>query len=241
MEQSTKVGIVCPCSIEYNKCKKILGLNNEKQVSGRKISLINKNNLEIYAIQAGVGKINSASATQLIIDEYNIDFVFDVGTSGSLSREINLYDIICCETAFEYDISLLNRNNLKMTENLILNTVIKNGTKKQKFKHFINKMENKKIYIKVGNIASGEKNVKENSFREKLKSKLNAIACNWETSAILRTSELNNKSSLSFRVITDFADDKMVKDFDKNWNQATEILFIVLKSFLFNNWLNHFK
>jgi hypothetical protein len=33
-----KVGIVCPCDIEYAKCKGILKLSNESELSGRLIS-----------------------------------------------------------------------------------------------------------------------------------------------------------------------------------------------------------
>jgi len=34
-----KVGIICPCNIEYQSCKEILKLNNETELAGRLISL----------------------------------------------------------------------------------------------------------------------------------------------------------------------------------------------------------
>jgi hypothetical protein len=33
-----KVGIICPCDIEYQSCKEILNLHNETELAGRLIS-----------------------------------------------------------------------------------------------------------------------------------------------------------------------------------------------------------
>ncbi|MBU4510331.1 hypothetical protein KJ830_04700 [bacterium] len=33
-----KVGIICPCNIEYQSCKEILKLHNETELAGRLIS-----------------------------------------------------------------------------------------------------------------------------------------------------------------------------------------------------------
>jgi len=80
-----KVGIICPCSIEYQNCKEILNLHNETELAGRLISSRREKDIEVIAVQAGPGKIQCASATQLIIDRFEPDFIFDVGASGSLS------------------------------------------------------------------------------------------------------------------------------------------------------------
>jgi len=64
-----KVGIICPCDIEYQSCKEILKLHNETELAGRLISSRRGKDVEVIAIKAGPGKIQCASATQLIIDK----------------------------------------------------------------------------------------------------------------------------------------------------------------------------
>ena len=82
----TKIGVICPLGDEYNSCKEILDLKNDSEISGRIFSERKENNIEIYAVKAGIGKINCSSATQLVIDKFRLDFVIDVGVAGSLAE-----------------------------------------------------------------------------------------------------------------------------------------------------------
>ena len=91
-----KIGIICPLDVEYSACKKTLGLKNESEIAGRIISERKENNIEVYAVKAGVGKINCSSAAQLAIDKFNTDFVIDTGVAGSLTEDLNIFDIFCC-------------------------------------------------------------------------------------------------------------------------------------------------
>ena len=97
----TKIGIICPLDDEYNACKEILGLKNESEVSGRIVSEKKEDNIEVYAVKAGVGKINCSSATQLVIDKFNPDFVMDVGVAGSLTKDLDIFDIVCAEHCYD--------------------------------------------------------------------------------------------------------------------------------------------
>ena len=118
-----RIGIICPCDIEYQSCKEILKLHNETELAGRLISSRREKDVEVIAIKAGPGKIQCASATQLIIDKFEPDFVFDVGASGSLSVDVNLYDIVCGEHSFEYDVCPTDKL-AKMPDDLKTSTVL---------------------------------------------------------------------------------------------------------------------
>jgi len=94
------------------------------------------------------------------------------------------------------------------------------------------------IKIKIGNIASGEKDVDNKELRQELHEKLNAMACNWETSSVLKTAQLNGTKSFSFRVITDNADEDMNDDYNANNVKALEVMFPILNKFIFEGWIN---
>ena len=233
-----KVGIICPCNIEYQSCKEILNLHNETELAGRLISSRKEKDVEVIAVQAGPGKIQCASATQLIIDKFNPNFVFDVGASGSLSDEVNLYNIVCAEHSYEYDVCLSDEL-AKIPDDLKTRTVLNKVSSKEVLKEFSNwTKENMGTIIKVGNIASGEKNVDNKELRQELHNKLGAIACNWETSAVLKTAQLNGIKSFSFRVITDNANEEMEDNLNANWGKVLEIMFKALNKFIFEGWVN---
>ena len=233
-----KVGIICPCKEEYQSCKKILKLDNKTELAGRSISSRRDKDVEVIAIQAGAGKIHCASATQLIIDKFQPDFILDVGAAGSLSEKLSINDIVCAEYSFEYDVCTSEELS-KMTDDLKTSTVLNKASSQEALKEFSNWVEkNMGSIIKVGDIASGEKDVDSKELSQKLHEKLNAIACNWETSSVLKTAQLNGTKSLSFRVITDNADEKMNDDYNANNKKALEIMFPVLNKFIFEGWIN---
>ena len=233
-----KVGIICPCKDEYQSCKKILKLNNETELAGRLISSRREKDVEVIAIEAGAGKIHCASATQLIIDKFQPDFIFDIGAAGSLSEKLSINDIVCAEHSFEYDVCP-GDDLTKMPDDLKTSTVLNKASSKEVLKEFSNwARETMGSIIKIGNIASGEKDVDSKELRRELHEKLNAIACNWETSSVLKTAQLNEIKSLSFRVITDNADEHMNDDYEENNKNALEIMFPVMAKFLFEGWIN---
>lgn len=233
-----KVGIICPCNIEYQSCKEILKLNNDTKLAGRLILSRREKDVEVIAIQAGVGKICGASATQLIIEKFDPDFIFDVGASGSLSENLSINDIVCGEYSFEYDVCP-GEDLTKMPDDLKTSTVLNKVSSKEVLKEFSNwARENMGTIIKFGNITSGEKDVNNKELRQELHNKLDAIACNWETSAVLKIAQLNRIKSFSFRVITDNADEEMENDLNANWGKALEIMYKALKKFIFDGWIN---
>ena len=233
-----KVGIICPCNIEYQSCKEILKLHNETELAGRLISSRKEKDVEAIAIQAGAGKIGCASASQLIIDKFEPDFLFDVGASGSLSEKLSINDIVCAEHSFEYDICP-GDDLTKMPDDLKTSTVLNKISSKKVLKEFSNwARETMGSTIKIGNVASGEKDVNSKELRRELHEKLNVIACNWETSSVLKTAQLNGIKSFSFRVITDNADECMDENYKANNKKALEIMFPVLKIFIFEGWIN---
>jgi len=233
-----KVGIICPGDDEYLICKKILKLDNETELAGRLISARREKDIETIVVKAGEGKICCASATQLIIDKYQPDFIFDIGASGSLTEKININDIVCCENSFEYNVDT-GEELVKTPDDFITSTVFNKKSSKEVLMEFSNWIkETMGTIIKVGNIASGEKDVDNKELSQKLHEKFNAIACNWETSSVLKTAQLNGIKSFSFRVITDNADEHMIEIYDSNRKKALEIMFPVLNIFIFEGWIN---
>ena len=233
-----KIGIICPCDDEYQSCKERLKLHNETELAGRLISSRREKDVEVIAIKAGAGKIHCASATQLIIDKFKPDFILDVGAAGSLSEKLSINDIVCAEYSFEYDVCTSEELS-KMPDDLKTSTVLNKVSSQEVIKEFSKWAKGTMgTTIKIGNIASGEKDVNNKELRRELHEKLNAIACNWETSSVLKTAQLNGIKSFSFRVITDNADEDMNDDYNANNKKALEIMFPVLDKFIFEGWIN---
>jgi adenosylhomocysteine nucleosidase len=196
-----KIGIICPLDDEYNACKEILGLQNESEISGRIISERKEDNLEVYAVKAGVGKINCSSATQLVIDKFHPDFVIDAGVAGSLTNDVNINDIVCAKHSYEYDPCSGKELGKIPSRDDESCTIISDPLYKKTFLEFSNHIQDTMaINIRIGNVACDEKDVKNRQLRQKLHEKFNGLVCNWETSAVLSVANLNKVKAFSFRV-----------------------------------------
>jgi nucleoside phosphorylase len=64
----------------------------------------------------------------------------------------------------------------------------------------------------------------------------NAIACNWETAAVLKTAALNRISSVSLRAITDTADREALHDYRNNLNRSLDMLSQLLRLLISDGW-----
>lgn len=232
-------GIICPVPIEYQTCRDSLRLKSEVESRGRLISSRLAKGINVVAVEAGPGKIQSASATQFIIDQFKPDIIVDVGAAGSLSPRVSIFDIVCGEFAYEYDIYPLDEFS-RFADDLTTCTILLDLSEDaQNILHqFAERIKREKsIGFVIGNIASGERVVNKKAVREELHTAFQAIACNWETSAVLKTAQLNGVKAISFRVITDRAGEEMSKELKANWKRSLMILFPVVEEFLFGGWL----
>jgi len=95
----------------------------------------------------------------------------------------------------------------------------------------------KSVRFTIGTIASGERNVDNAMMRRDLSSAFRAVACTWETAAVLKTARLNDTKALALRVITDNAGEDMAQELSANWREALAVLYAVLDELLSGGWL----
>ena len=60
-------------------------------------------NKDCILVQCGVGKVNSARTTQILIDNFNVDIIINVGSAGGISSNLNVEDIVIGDKLVQYD------------------------------------------------------------------------------------------------------------------------------------------
>ena len=154
----------------------------------------------------------------------------DVGAAGSLSDNLDISTIIAGLCSYEYDVYPISELT-DIPENIISKTVFTEDEDQEIIDNFISK-EGYEEQVILGNIACGEEDVDNTVFRDLLQMRLDAHCCNWESSAILKTANLNNIKAMSFRVITDMADQDMQKNYSENNERCLISLFKLIKKYL---------
>ena len=225
------IGIIAAMQEEMNEIKKIMNNVQEKNIYELKFYEGTINNKNIVLVESGVGKVNAARTTQVLIDNYEIDAVINVGSAGSANQELQIGDIVIGKTLVQHDFDITAFGHpkgyisnvgekIKSDENLI-----------KSMEQTIENLQNKEFKIKIGTIASGDIFCTEPKMKEKIRDKFNADAIEMEGAAIAQVCKLDNMPILVIRSISDSPNGNNNITFDQYLETASKRCAEILSEF----------
>lgn len=225
------LGIIAAMQEEMNEIKKIMNNVQEKTIYELKFYEGTINNKNIVLVESGVGKVNAARTTQVLIDNYKIDAVINVGSAGSANHELQIGDIVIGKTLVQHDFDITAFGHpkgyisnvgerIKSDENLI-----------KSMEQTIENLQNKEFKIKIGTIASGDIFCTEPKMKEKIRDKFNADAIEMEGAAIAQVCKLDNMPILVIRSISDSPNGNNNITFDQYLETASKRCAEILSQF----------
>ena len=79
------------------------------------VQVVHKASMEFYAgmlenknvvvVRSGIGKVNAAVCTQILIDDFKAEAVINTGIAGSLNADINIGDIVVSTDLVHHDMN----------------------------------------------------------------------------------------------------------------------------------------
>ena len=216
------IGIIGAFDKEIEKLIELFKLEREK--SKKRIIYKGKyNNKSLIVCNSGIGKVNSASMTQYIIDKYNVNIVINSGCAGSLTSSVKIMDIIISSYVCYHDFlptrimefSTPDSGKIKADKNLI--EITENVLKLTKNNYLI------------APITSGDCFVTNNVLRDTIYKNTNALCVDMESAPIGHIAKLNSIPFIAIRTISDFSDG--VDNFEEEAaNKSSEIVSKIIKN-----------
>ena len=101
-----RVGIIVAMQEELEEILNIMTNTEEKEIYELNfiIGKIEKN--RVVVVKCGVGKVNAARVTQLLIDKFEVKCVINLGAAGALNPFLNIGDIIIGEKLVQHDFDI---------------------------------------------------------------------------------------------------------------------------------------
>ena len=176
---------------------------------------IGKANEKNYILtKAGIGKVNAARVTQLLIDSFDFEYVINIGAAGAVNELLEIGDIVIGEklvqhdfdtTAFGDELGYITGVGKYFESN---ETLIKACSKV---------IEKSKINTKsiFGIIATGDVFCTKNEIKEYIRNEFNADCVEMEGAAIAQVCTLNKIPFLVIRSISDIPNGKNEIDFNE--------------------------
>jgi adenosylhomocysteine nucleosidase len=224
-----KIGIIGAMQIEIELILNKMEQLQEFSHAGFPFYTGTINEKEIILTRCGVGKVNAAACTQILINKYNVDCVINTGIAGSLNSEIGITDMVISTDVTHHDVRKDQMKNLFPFQE----TFMANSYLLELAKNVCQSSGLVKNYH-VGRIVSGECFVADKRLKETLINDYSPACVEMEGSAIGHVSYINNVPFLILRCISDNADDEAGKtylNFEKiAANQSASIMLEMIKS-----------
>ncbi len=110
LKNNTKIGIVVAMEKEIKNILDVYSFVPYGSVSDKKLYI--KDN--IIVIISGIGKVNAAISTQLLIDKYDVSKILNIGTCGGLDDSIKIGNVYSVLKSFQYDFDLSEVDNVNI-------------------------------------------------------------------------------------------------------------------------------
>jgi len=184
---------------------------------------------DVVIVRSGIGKVNAAVCTQILVDDFNVDYVINTGIAGSLKSEIDIADIVISDdvlhhdmdaSGFGYALGQIPRMELlsfQADARLI-------ALAKESCAHVI-----PQVGVHVGRIVSGDQFISNKEVKNKIISNFSGYCTEMEGAAIAQTAYLNNVPFLILRAISDKADDSATMDYPTFEAQAIKNSVLLIR------------
>lgn len=194
-----KIGIVFAMKEELIALKKYVKNIEEKKIFELIFYEGIINNISCILVESGVGKVNAARTTQILIDNYNIHYIFNIGISGGICNDLNVGDIVVGEKLVQHDFDI---TSFKHEKGYIPNIGVYINSDKKLF-DIATKTSLKNIKIKSGVIASGDIFCTDPKMTAKINNKFDALCVEMEGASVAQICYLNKIPFLVIRSISD--------------------------------------
>lgn len=110
------IGIIGAMEEEVAAIKEYMNVTDIKQILDCTFYQGTIENRDIVLLQGGIGKVNAAICTTLLLTNYKIDFVINVGSAGGLCLNQNVGDVIVSSEVCQHDFDITAFDNRVMGE-----------------------------------------------------------------------------------------------------------------------------
>lgn len=210
-----KIGIITAMSEEFDVIEKLMHNTRiiEKYNLKFYIGLINEK--EVVLVKCGVGKVNSARATQMLIDIFEITYIINVGVAGSLNNDLEIGDIVIGKILIQHDFDITAGGHPKGYISKELGREFISDSKLVEKCENIIKNDLKEVNAKIGTIATGDVFCEEISLKDEIVKEFNADCVEMEGAAIAQVCTLSNIPFIVIRSISDKPNGHNNIDFEK--------------------------
>lgn len=223
------IGIIAAEYEEMLAIKNIMKNITEEKIYNLSFYVGNIHGKDCVLVECGVGKVNAARTVQILIDKFDISYVINVGSAGSITPELNVKDIVIGKELIQYDFDITQIGNYEKGEICNLGKYFYSDERLIKLcQETIEDMKNRDFKIKIGRIGSADMFFADSEKAVEVRKEFGMECLEMEGAAIGQVCFLDKVPFLVIRAISDTPNGNNKIDFHTYLKlaskQAAEIL-----------------
>ena len=227
-----RIGIIAAMQEEMQEIEKLMTGTESTKINQLNFIKGKINNKEVVLVEAGIGKVNAARTTQILIDNFDIDAIINVGSAAGANDDLDIGDIVIGSKLVQHDFDLTAFGRPKGYISNVGQFVGSDDELIEKMQKTISKMQNNEFKIKIGTIASGDIFCTDLKMKDEIREYFNADAIEMEGAAIGQVCKLDDIPFLVIRSISDNPNGNNHITFEEFLEKASKRCAIILKEFL---------
>lgn len=225
-----KIGIIGAMEEEIQCILDAMQIEERETYAGMTFNKGFVKNTEVVLVMSGIGKVNAALCTQILITKFQVERVVNTGLAGALDESLDIGDTIVSNellehdmdaTGFGYELGVIPRMEKSIFEadrKMVQLTVKSMGRDKR---------------VHVGRIVSGDVFVADSEKRSYLNEVFGGLCAEMEGAAIAHVCHVNKVPFVIIRTISDKADNSATENFsefaDKHAHESSRVVLDLIK------------
>ena len=100
------IGIIVGTDEELIEIKNVMDSYEERDIYELNFVKGKINGKKVIVVKCGIGKVNAARTTQILIDNFKISKIINIGAAGGINPELKIQDIVIGEKIVQYDFDI---------------------------------------------------------------------------------------------------------------------------------------
>ena len=233
---NNSIGIIGALQAETNELISKMQEKSVKTIAGREFHEGELWNKPVVIVTCGIGKVNAAICTQILIDNFSVNRIIHTGVAGGLEKTLEPGDLVIATSFIQHDMDTTKfGDKLGQVPNMDTFDFPCDSELQKKaiiaVKTAISKTGSNWKSL-TGLIASGDQFIAEKEKSLFIRDTFNAVACEMEGAAVAQTCYLNKIPLVVLRAISDNASTGAVEDYSAFLKKAVARTISVMQELL---------
>ncbi len=171
------------------------------------------NDTSLVVVRSGIGKVNAAMCTQILIDKFDVECIINIGVAGAIADDLAIGDIVISTELIEHDFDVTAFGHKKgIIPRMDTSVFMADIDLIEKAMMAARDLDG--VFVKKGIIVSGDIFVSSVELKDTLQTDFKADCAEMEGAAIAHVCLLNKMPFLVIRSMSDKANGEAPANFD---------------------------